>query len=79
MFIPVVIVQALRSLWGPQVSAGDIVAFLRRCQDPAGGFGGGPGQLPHLAPTYAGLSPASMPAWRLRLRAKSAPALAMHE
>jgi prenyltransferase beta subunit len=25
----------------------------RRCQSPTGGFGGGPGQLPHLAPTYA--------------------------
>ena len=24
-----------------------------RCQHPKGGFGGGPGQLPHLAPTYA--------------------------
>jgi protein farnesyltransferase subunit beta len=31
-----------------------ITDFLgRRCQDPSGGFGGGPGQLPHLAPTYA--------------------------
>ena len=27
--------------------------FLRRCQDPLGGFSGGPRQLPHLAPTYA--------------------------
>lgn len=31
-----------------------IADFLRRCQDKEkGGFGGGPGQLPHLAPTYA--------------------------
>jgi len=26
---------------------------LSRCQDPNGGFAGGPQQLPHLAPTYA--------------------------
>ena len=32
------------------------VAFLARCQDASGGFGGGPGQLPHLAPTYAAVS-----------------------
>lgn len=31
----------------------DIVQFLSQCQSPQGGFGGGPGQLPHLAPTYA--------------------------
>lgn len=31
--------------------------FLNRCQDSnAGGFGGGPGQLPHLAPTYAAVN-----------------------
>ncbi|KAL3678806.1 hypothetical protein R1sor_021762 [Riccia sorocarpa] len=29
------------------------VAFLKRCQDPEGGYGGGPGQMPHLATTYA--------------------------
>lgn len=29
---------------------------LRRCQHPEGGFGGGPGQLPHLAPTYAAVN-----------------------
>ncbi len=34
-------------------SAADIIAFLRSCQAPGGGFGGGPMQLPHLAPTYA--------------------------
>lgn len=33
-----------------------IIAFLSSCQDPEGGFGGGPYQLPHLAPTYAGRS-----------------------
>lgn len=32
------------------------VKFLRRCQDPAGGFAGGPGQLAHLAPTYAAVN-----------------------
>ena len=30
-----------------------IIAFLASCQHPEGGFGGGPYQLPHLAPTYA--------------------------
>ena len=27
--------------------------FLKRCQDPEGGFAGGPQQIPHLAPAYA--------------------------
>ncbi|CEL97727.1 unnamed protein product [Vitrella brassicaformis CCMP3155] len=31
----------------------NVVSFLARCQHPDGGFGGGPGQLAHLAPTYA--------------------------
>ncbi|XP_060527006.1 protein farnesyltransferase subunit beta [Cylas formicarius] len=30
-----------------------IAQFLRKCQSPDGGFGGGPGQYAHLAPTYA--------------------------
>ncbi|XP_028409081.1 protein farnesyltransferase subunit beta-like [Dendronephthya gigantea] len=30
-----------------------VTEFLKKCQSPHGGFGGGPGQLPHLAPTYA--------------------------
>lgn len=29
--------------------------FLKRCQDPEGGFAGGPQQIPHLAPTYAAI------------------------
>lgn len=29
------------------------VDFLKRCQNRSGGFAGGPGQLSHLAPTYA--------------------------
>ena len=33
-----------------------IVGFLQRCQDPSGGFAGGPGQVPHLAPTYAAVN-----------------------
>ncbi|KAL6136321.1 hypothetical protein ACLB2K_061617 [Fragaria x ananassa] len=33
-----------------------IIDFLRRCQDKNGGFGGGPGQMPHLATTYAAVS-----------------------
>ncbi|KAF8011439.1 hypothetical protein BT93_J1912 [Corymbia citriodora subsp. variegata] len=31
----------------------NVIDFLSRCQDPSGGYGGGPGQLPHLATTYA--------------------------
>jgi len=34
--------------WAPKVAS-----FLARCQCLEGGFGGGPGQLAHLAPTYA--------------------------
>jgi protein farnesyltransferase subunit beta len=30
-----------------------IVHFLRKCAHPEGGFGGGPGQQAHTAPTYA--------------------------
>ncbi|ONI19544.1 hypothetical protein PRUPE_3G284100 [Prunus persica] len=32
------------------------IDFLSRCQDPSGGYGGGPGQLPHLATTYAAVN-----------------------
>lgn len=31
-------------------------SFLKHCQSPTGGFGGGPMQLSHLAPTYAAVS-----------------------
>jgi len=34
----------------------DIISFLAKCQSSDGGFGGGPGQLPHLAPTYAAVN-----------------------
>ena len=37
-------------------SRADIVAFLAACQHPEGGFGGGPYQLAHLAPTYAAVA-----------------------
>jgi len=33
-----------------------LVDFLGRCQDPEGGFAGGPGQVAHLAPTYAAVN-----------------------
>ncbi|GCC38136.1 hypothetical protein chiPu_0016647 [Chiloscyllium punctatum] len=36
--------------------ASDICQFLSRCQSPNGGFAGGPGQEPHLAPTYAAVN-----------------------
>lgn len=32
------------------------IDFLSRCQDLEGGYGGGPGQLPHLATTYAAVN-----------------------
>ncbi|XP_057464122.1 protein farnesyltransferase subunit beta-like isoform X1 [Actinidia eriantha] len=32
------------------------IDFLNRCQHPDGGYGGGPGQLPHLATTYAAVN-----------------------
>jgi protein farnesyltransferase subunit beta len=33
----------------------DVVAFLSACKAEGGGYGGGPGQMAHLAPTYAAL------------------------
>jgi protein farnesyltransferase subunit beta len=32
------------------------IDFLNRCQDRNGGYGGGPGQMPHLATTYAAVN-----------------------
>ncbi|XP_030070952.1 protein farnesyltransferase subunit beta [Microcaecilia unicolor] len=40
----------------PVSVASDVCQFLARCQGPGGGFGGGPGQHPHLAPTYAAVN-----------------------
>ena len=33
-----------------------VATFLATCQSPTGGFGGGPDQLPHLAPSYAAIA-----------------------
>ncbi|XP_030572102.1 protein farnesyltransferase subunit beta [Drosophila novamexicana] len=33
-----------------------VVQFLIKCRAPTGGFGGGPGQYAHLAPTYAAVN-----------------------
>ena len=38
------------------ITADQIVTFLSSCQHPDGGYGGGPGQIAHLAPTYAAVS-----------------------
>lgn len=38
------------------VRAPQVASFLSHCQDPTGGFAGGPKQLPHLAPSYAAVS-----------------------
>ncbi|XP_044746413.1 protein farnesyltransferase subunit beta [Coccinella septempunctata] len=32
------------------------IKFLAKCQNSEGGFGGGPGQISHLAPTYAAVN-----------------------
>ncbi|XDV42229.1 hypothetical protein PO909_010936 [Leuciscus waleckii] len=40
----------------PAAVASDVCQFLARCQSPTGGFGGGPGQHSHLAPTYAAVN-----------------------
>ncbi|CAJ1946745.1 unnamed protein product [Sphenostylis stenocarpa] len=32
------------------------IDFLNRCQDPDGGYAGGPGQMPHIATTYAAVN-----------------------
>ncbi|KAL9239234.1 hypothetical protein vseg_013574 [Gypsophila vaccaria] len=34
----------------------NVIDFLSKCQDPHGGYGGGPGQMPHLATTYAAVN-----------------------
>lgn len=39
----------------PKIRKG-LANFLGLCQSPKGGFGGGPGQMPHLAPTYAAVN-----------------------
>ncbi|GMR59105.1 hypothetical protein PMAYCL1PPCAC_29300 [Pristionchus mayeri] len=44
------------NILGYQISAemkSEIVTFLKTCVHPDGGYGGGPGQLGHLATTYA--------------------------
>ena len=40
-------------IWHDNPHPHRVVQFLSRCQDKDGGFAGGPGQLEHLAPTYA--------------------------
>ncbi|XP_060193387.1 protein farnesyltransferase subunit beta isoform X4 [Lycium barbarum] len=47
------------TLLGESVDAGlenDAIDFLTRCQDKNGAYGGGPGQMPHLATTYAAVN-----------------------
>lgn len=39
-----------------QTARARVVDTLRACQNPDGGFGGGPGQISHLAPSYAAVS-----------------------
>lgn len=42
----------LNFTFSPEILS-DVVKFLSNCRAVHGGFAGGPGQLPHLAPTYA--------------------------
>jgi len=35
------------------IAPADVIAFLAACRAEGGGYGGGPGQMAHLAPTYA--------------------------
>ncbi|CAH0551003.1 unnamed protein product [Brassicogethes aeneus] len=47
------------TLLGTDINEGTkskVSSFLKKCQHPDGGFGGGPGQLSHLAPTYAAVN-----------------------
>uniref|UniRef100_A0A5B7BYD1 Protein farnesyltransferase subunit beta n=1 Tax=Davidia involucrata TaxID=16924 RepID=A0A5B7BYD1_DAVIN len=47
------------ALLGESVDAeleNNAIDFLNRCQDSDGGYGGGPGQMPHLATTYAAVN-----------------------
>ncbi|PRW59450.1 farnesyltransferase subunit beta [Chlorella sorokiniana] len=53
------IVHSLELLGEPLPAEPDrrsIIDFLASCQHPDGGFGGGPYQLAHLAPTYAAVA-----------------------
>ncbi|KAI7844724.1 hypothetical protein COHA_001811 [Chlorella ohadii] len=53
------IVHSLELLGQPLPAEPDrtsIIQFLASCQHPEGGFGGGPYQLAHLAPTYAAVA-----------------------
>ncbi|KAF8781651.1 protein farnesyltransferase subunit beta-like [Argiope bruennichi] len=40
----------------PEETKSQVIEFLKLCQDENGGFAGGPGQEPHLAPTYAAVN-----------------------
>lgn len=58
---PWILYWALHSLalFGGELDAearGRVVGTLRACQNEDGGFGGGPGQFSHLAPSYAAVS-----------------------
>lgn len=44
--------HCLNFKFSPDIVA-DVIAFLKQCRSPTGGFGGGPMQVPHLAPSYA--------------------------
>jgi protein farnesyltransferase subunit beta len=47
--------ELLDAPFSPELTT-NLINYLNKCQNPNGGFGGGPGQLPHLAPTFAAVS-----------------------
>ncbi|XP_075146075.1 farnesyl transferase beta subunit [Haematobia irritans] len=51
--------QMLNFTFSPE-TLDQVVAFLEKCRHPQGGFAGGPGQYPHLAPTYAAVNSLAM-------------------
>ncbi|XP_064621817.1 protein farnesyltransferase subunit beta-like [Lineus longissimus] len=78
----------------PDDLASDIVAFLKKCQQPSGGFGGGPYQQAHLAPTYGAVNSLciigteeaynavdreNLYKWLTRLHDKTGGSFSMHE
>lgn len=67
--------ELLGELPEPTVCA-RVADFLSRCQHPDGGFGGGPGQLAHLAPTYAAVMSLAIVGTGEALAAVDRPAMA---
>lgn len=62
---PWLVYWILHSLWllndmPDDETLAQVVQFLKHCQHPLGGYGGGPCQLPHLGTTYAAVNALSI-------------------